>query len=118
MLRANERIMPAMMPGRVSGNVITKSSSGVFQPAVDRLDRQADRAHHQREAHHGAGECRTGPTKRKDNPEMLVQELTKCAATAEEQQQDVACHHGRQDQWQMNQSVEQRFSPESPARQY
>src|SRR6266853_956065 len=71
MLRAKERIMPA----------------------VDRLDRQADRAHHQRKAHHRAGECRTGPAKGEHDPEMLVEELAERAAAAEQQQ--VTGHHRR-----------------------
>src|SRR5437870_6727335 len=104
MLRAKERIMPAMMPGRASGRVITRktqtgpapSVASTLQPPVDRLDRQPYCAHHQRKAHHRAGECGTGPAKGEHDPEMLVEELAERAAAAEQQQQ-VAGRHRRRD---------------------
>ena len=65
-----------------------------LEPPVDRLDRQAYCAHHQRKAHHRAGECGTGPAKGEHDPEMLVEELAERAAAAERQQQ-VAGHHRR-----------------------
>src|SRR5665213_1152580 len=34
---------------------------GVFQPPIDRFDREPDRAHHQRKRHHTAGQGRPGP---------------------------------------------------------
>ena len=85
-----------------------------LEPPVDRLDRQAYCAHHQRKAHHRAGECRTGPAKGEHDPEMLVAELAERAAAAEQQQ--VAVTTG--DQRQVNHPVEQRFSPEPSACQH
>ena len=118
--------MPAMMPGRMSGRVmVTKTQSAIgaeraggrLQPAVDRLDRQADGAHHQRKAHDGAGQRRAGPAEGEDDAEMLGQEGADRPAPAEAEQQQIAGDHRRQDQRQMDDAVEQRLAPETAARQ-
>ena len=70
--------MPAMMPGSASGSVTVANTprpvgaerrGGVLQPAVDRLDRQPDRPHHQRKRHDAAGQRRAGPAEREDDAE-------------------------------------------------
>ena len=77
---AKHRIMPAMMPGRVSGSVtVANTQSGLapsvaaacFELAVDGLDRQADGAHHQRKAHHRAGQRRARPAEGEHEAEAI-----------------------------------------------
>ena len=72
-------IAPAMMPGSASGSVTVANSPGRLAPsvaaasssrAVDRLDRQPDRPHHQRKRHHAAGQRRAGPAEREHDAEM------------------------------------------------
>ena len=76
---AKHSTMPAMMPGSASGSVTVRNDpeavgaerrGGVLQPAVDRLERQPDRAHQQRKAHDAAGERRAGPAEREHDAEM------------------------------------------------
>ena len=118
--------MPATMPGRISGRVTVTNTQnglapsvagGVFEPAVDRLDRQADRAHHQRKAHHRAGERRAGPAEGEDDAEALGEEAAERPAPAEQQQQQIAGDDRRHDQRQVHERVEQRLAPEAAARQ-
>ena len=52
-------------PRRAAPSVPAASS----RPPVDRVERQPDRAHHQRKAHDGAGERRAGPAEREDDAE-------------------------------------------------
>ena len=56
----------------------------ILEPAVDRLDRQPDRPHHQRKAHDGAGECGAGPAEGEDDAEVLGEECADRSAAAEE----------------------------------
>ena len=113
---AKHRIAPAIMPGRQSGRVtVTNTQSGwapsvpaaALQPRVDGLDRQADGAHHQRKAHDRAGQRRAGPAEGEDDAELLVEEGADRPAPAEQDQQQVAGHHRRQDQRQVDQRVDQ-----------
>ena len=67
-------------------NAFDAACAGAMEAAVDRLDRQADRAHHQWETHHRAGKRGAGPAKRKDDAEVLVEKLTERTAAAEEEQ--------------------------------
>ncbi len=56
------------------GWTCAKGSGGGFEPCVDSLRGEPDRAHHQREPHDGAGERRARPAERKDDAEILVEE--------------------------------------------
>ena len=67
---AKARIMPARTPGSASGSVIVANTAravgaeragGLLEPAVDRLEREPDRAHHQRKRHDRRGERGAGP---------------------------------------------------------
>ena len=77
------------MSGRVT---VRKTQSGLapkvprrrLQAPVDRLDREADRPHHQREAHDGAGERRAGPAEGEDDAEGLVEQGADRPAPAEQ----------------------------------
>ena len=80
--RAKHNSTPAMMPGNASGSVTVKNTrsvigaerrGGVFEPAIDRLEREPDRPHHQRKAHDAAGQRRAGPAEREDDAEMIVE---------------------------------------------
>lgn len=113
-------------PGRVSGRVITRKTQTGPAPrrAAASSSRRSTTSIDSRIARTisgkpiRAGEGRTRPTKREDDAEMLVEELADGTAAAEEQQQEIACHHRRHHQRQMNHPVDDRFSPEPPARQH
>ncbi len=89
----------------------------LFQPAVDRLDRQPYRPHQQRKRHHAAGQRRAGPAKREHDAEMVGEPRADQAAAAESQQQQIAGDDRRQHQRQMNQRIEDRLAPEFTPRQ-
>src|SRR5712691_4185984 len=63
---------------------------GVFQAAVDRIERQADRAHHQRKSHHRAGQRGTGPAEGKHDPEAFGEQSTERPLPAEQQEEEVS----------------------------
>ena len=112
-----------MMPGRISGSVIVRNTQsavgaeragGVFEAAVDGLDRQADRAHHQRKAHH----------RRRPAPRRSSGTRRRCRSARRgsapigprrpnSEQQQVAGDDRRQDQRQMHDAVEQRLARRS-----
>ena len=81
---AKARIAPAMMPGRISGRVTVANTTGgdapkvpaaCFQLRVHRLDRQPDRAHHQRKGHDRGRQRRPGPAKGEDDAEPVSSKL-------------------------------------------
>ena len=84
----------------------------VLEPAVDRFQRQPDRADHQRKAHDAAGERRAGPAEREDDAEMRFQERADRPTASERNEQQVAGNDGRQHQRQVYDAVQQRFPPE------
>ena len=90
---------------------------GVFQPSIDRLERQPGRSHQQGKTHDAAGECRAGPAEGKHDPEIVLKETADGSFAAERQQQQIAGHHRRQHERQMHDTVEQRLAPEILARQ-
>ena len=92
-------------------------AGGVFQAAIDGLDRQADRPDQQRKGHHRAGERRAGPAKREHDPEMLVQERADRAAPSEAEEEQIAGDDRRQDERQQHDAVDDRLSGEVRARQ-
>ena len=123
---AKPSTMPASTPGSASGKRHGREhppgrgaqrARGLFQPAVDRLDRQPDRPHQQRKRHHAAGQRRAGPAKREHDAEMVGEPGADQAAPAEGQQQQIAGDDRRQHQRQMDQRIEQRLAPEIPPRQ-
>ena len=114
------------MPGSASGRVTRREgpqavgaerAGGVLETAVDRFDGEAHRPHHQRKPHDAAGERRPGPAKREHNPEMIGKERPQRRAAPQQHQQDIARHHRRQHQRQMDESVEQELAGKAPARQ-
>ena len=52
-----------------------QSGGGFFQLGIDVFKRQADRAHHQGEAHDGSGQGCPGPFKGEDQAETLLEKL-------------------------------------------
>ena len=79
---ANAVTAPARMPGAISGSVIEKKRSsapgaerarGVFESAIDVLERDADRAHHQRKRHDRRRQRGAGAGERQLDAEILVQ---------------------------------------------
>ena len=119
---AKHRIMPAMMPGTISGRVTVRNTQARFpqgscrllQFLVDRLDRQADGAHHQREAHDGTGERGAGPAEREHDAEIVRQERPDRPAPPEQDQQEVAGDDGRQHQREQHEPVEERVPQKRP----
>ena len=82
-----------MTPGRISGSVTVrntqlrlapKRAGRLLEPDVHCLDRQADGAHHQRESHHAAGKCRTGPAEREDDAEMVGEKTSDRSSPTEQ----------------------------------
>ena len=90
---------------------------GVFEPAVDRLKRKPDRAHHQRKTHDAAGQRRAGPAERKDDAEIVGEERANRASAPERYEQQIAGDDRRQHQRQVDDPVEQRLAPELLPRQ-
>src|SRR5262245_14421986 len=86
-----------------------------LEPTIDQLEREPDRANHQREAHDACRERRAGPTECNDNAEPLLEDFADGAATAEEKQQEKPHHNRRQHQRQVNRRVEQRLAREGGA---
>ena len=93
---ANAVTAPARMPGAISGSVIEKKRSNGPAPSVraassrprsSPLERDADRAHHQRKRHDGRGQRRAGAGERQLDAEVLVQPAADGAAHAEQHQQ-------------------------------
>ena len=123
---AKPSTMPASTPGSASGKRHggkhpprrgAERARGLLQPAVDRLDRQPDRAHQQRKRHHAAGQRRAGPAEREHDAEMIGEPRADQPAPAERQQQQIAGHDRRQHQRQMHQRIDHRFAPEITPRQ-
>ena len=119
--RANDRSVPVMIPGTASGKRDRRKDPkgrsaqgprGNFQPAIDRLDRQPDRAHHQRKAHDGGSERGPRPSKRQRDPEPLVEQTSDGAVPAEQHQQHEAHDDRRQYQGKMNECVDERLARE------
>ena len=114
------------MPGSASGRVTvanTARRTGAeragrrLEPPVDRLDREPDRPHHHRKGHDRA--AITAPVQRNNNDdaEPALEQLAERTAPPEQDQQDIAGHHRRQDQRQMHQGIEQLLAPELAAGQ-
>ena len=86
---AKPRIRPATTPGSASGSVIVKNTASGGAPsvsaacsrrAVDRLDRQADRPHHQRESPSPPRPApRRSSGRRSTTPQQLVQRARRTA---------------------------------------
>ena len=89
----------------------------LFQPPVNRFDRQPDRAHQERKRHHAAGQRSSGPAKREYDAEMIGKPRADQAAASERQQQEIAGDDRRQHQRQVDQRVEHRLAPEIAPRQ-
>ena len=79
---------------------------GLLHLAVYGLDGKPDRPHHQGKGHDPCRQGRPGPAKGEDDPQP-VQGLTERAAVAEENQQGEPGGHGRQDQRQVSEGVQQ-----------
>ena len=118
--------MPAMMPGRTQRQRDGQEDPDrpgaerrrrLLELAVDRLDRQADAADHQRKTHDGAGKGGAGPAEGKDEAEYSARKAPTGAAPAEEDQQQKTGDDRRQHQRQVNHAVEERLAPEPSARQ-
>src|SRR5204863_8039721 len=58
-----------------------------LQSRVDRLDRQADRAHQQRKTHHAAGKRGAGPAEREYDAEIGEERADEAAPSKTDQQQ-------------------------------
>ncbi len=123
---AKQRIMPAMMPGRISGSVMVPKTQAGLAPSVPAAasSRRSTASIDRRMARTISGKamtpqarCCAGPAEREDDAEILVQEGADRTALAEGEQQQIAGHHRRQDQRQMNEPVEHGLAPEFPARQ-
>ena len=104
--------------GEYPGAIGAERAGGLLEPRVYGLDRQADGAHQQREAHDAAGERRASPAKREDDAEMVGQEGADRPSPSEQDQQDVAGDDGRQDQRHEHEAVEQGVAPEPAPRQH
>ena len=93
---ANAVTAPASTPGAISGSVMETNRSsgagaqrarGVLQSAIDVLERDADRAHHQRKGHDRGGQRGAGAGERELDAEVLVQPAADRPAHAEQHQQ-------------------------------
>src|SRR5256885_12968382 len=80
-----------------------------LEPAVDCLERKADRADHQREAHDARRERGTGPSKCDHYTEPFLEQRAERSAPAEEKQEEIYDHYRRQHQRQGHHRVEQRL---------
>ena len=123
---AKHRMAPAITPGRQSGRVMVANTQNGLAPSVPAADsRRASTASierrmartSKREAHHRAGQRRSGPAEGEDDAEGLVEEGADRPAPAERDQQQVAGDDRRQDQRQVDQRVQEALAPELPARQ-
>ena len=94
-----------------------KRAGRLLQPAVDRLERQPHRAHQKRKRHHAAGQRGPGPAEREHDAQILGQWRSEKPAPAEGEQQQVAGHHRRHHQRQVDHAVEQQLAGKVPARQ-
>ena len=81
-----------------------EGARGVLEPGVDRLDREADGADHQREGHDRGGERRAGPAEGEDDAEGRLEKGADRAAAAEAEEQQVAGDDGGQDQRQVDEA--------------
>jgi hypothetical protein len=120
---AKARIAPTTIPGRLSGRVTVRKTQtgdapsvpgGLFQLAVGGVERQADRADHQREGHDGRGERGAGPAEG-DRHAKLGQEPPDGGLRAERDQQQEARNHRGQDERQVDKAVQERLSREGPS---
>src|ERR1051325_10092205 len=111
--RAKDRIMPARMPGRISGSVIVAKIHSAFAPSVPAASsRRRSTASSDRRIERG-----TGPAEDEDDAESLGKKFAKGAPAPEQQQQEIAGDDRRDDERQVHDDVEQRLSPKLAARQ-
>src|SRR5215831_18642644 len=94
-----------------------KRARRVLERAVYGLEREPDRAHHQRKAHDPCRERSAGPAESDHDAEPLLEDLAERAATTEQQQQEIAHHDRRQHQRQVHGRVEQRLARKARARE-
>ena len=123
---AKARIMPAMMPGRISGRVTVRKTQDAAAPSVPAassslrstasIDRRMARTISGKPI---TAQASAAPVQRKEKtmPKCSVEEGADRPAPAEAEQQQIAGDDRRQDQRQMDEAVEQRLAPELAARQ-
>src|SRR5206468_7378734 len=92
-------------------------AGGLFEPAVEAFDGEADGAHHQRQAHDGGGKGSTGPTEGENEAAALIEEAAYRSLAAEREKQQIAGDDRRHDQGQMNDPIEQGPAGKPAARQ-
>lgn len=73
-------------------------------------------AHHERKCHHSCSQDSAGPGERKDDSELLKEAADRTLG-AEQNQQEVPCDYGWENQWQMDKSVDDLFPEKLFARQ-
>ena len=88
-----------MMPGSASGSGDGEEDherrraqgfGRLFEPRIDRFDRQADRAHHQGKAHHRGRERRARPAKRQNDAATGLQRAAEYSPLSETDEQQPA----------------------------
>ena len=126
MALAKHRIMPAMMPGTISGSVTVRKTQARLAPSVPAASssRASTASIDRRMARTSSGKPMTpqasaAPVQRNEKtmPKWSARKAADRPAPAEQDQQDVAGDDRRQDQRQEHEAVEQGVAPEATARQ-
>ena len=87
------------------------------QLPIDLFHAQADRTHHQRQSDHRAGQYRALPAENQFDAQGF-EDVAEGSPAPEQQEQQVADHHRRQDQGQIDQAVEQGLAAQATEGQY
>ena len=122
---ANPRTAAAVRPGAASGTMMRTKRTREDAPRVraassdlgiDGFYGLPDGPHHQGKGHDAGRQGRAGPAEGEHHAHRL-QRLAQDSLAAQQHQQGEARGHGRQDEGQVDDGVEQRAAGEPPARQ-